>query len=127
MLKQQGLDQYDRRAAEVLAKVAMTEGNVTDAVQVLAKSHCDAELIQFLNNAGVKLSQGNDVSGAIRMYQQCLEVIRENEFVHAIYYNLGWAYSRIRDHSNAARCYQLAIEHKQDFVKARQALERLTA
>jgi len=125
MLHLKQLDEKDRMAADVLAKVAMAEGRVLDACRHLRKSHSDAELVQFLNNEGVRLSKEKDLDGAIRLYQQCLGEVHESEFAHAIYYNLGLAHAKRRDSSQAALYFQMAIARKPDFTKAQQALARL--
>jgi Tfp pilus assembly protein PilF/CheY-like chemotaxis protein len=125
MLHLKQLDEKDRIASDVLAKVAMAEGRVLDACRHLRKSHSDAELVQFLNNEGVRLSKEKDLDGAIRMYEQCLGEVHESEFAHAIYYNLGLAHAKRRESSQAAQYFQMALARKPDFVKAQQALARL--
>lgn len=125
MLHLKQLDEKDRIAADVLAKVAMAEGRVLDACRHLRKSHSDAELVQFLNNEGVRLSKEKDLDGAIRLYEQCLGEVHESEFAHAIYYNLGLAHAKRRESSQAAQYFQMALARKPDFVKAQQALARL--
>ncbi len=125
MLHLRQLDERDRMAADVLAKVAMAEGRVLDACRHLRKSHSDGELIQFLNNEGVRLSKEKDLDGAIRMYQQCLGEVHDSEFAHAIYYNLGLAHAKRRETKEATQYFQMAIARKPDFVKAQQALARL--
>jgi Tfp pilus assembly protein PilF/CheY-like chemotaxis protein len=125
MLHLKQLDEKDRLAADVLAKVAMAEGRVLDACRHLRKSHSDAELVQFLNNEGVRLSKEKDLDGAIRMYEQCLGEVHESEFAHAIYYNLGLAHAKRREHGPAVQYFQMALARKPDFVKAQQALARL--
>jgi Tfp pilus assembly protein PilF/CheY-like chemotaxis protein len=125
MLHLKQLDEKDRIASDVLAKVAMAEGRVLDACRHLRKSHSDAELVQFLNNEGVRLSKEKDLDGAIRMYEQCLGEVHESEFAHAIYYNLGLAHAKRREPNQAAQYFQMALARKPDFVKAQQALARL--
>ncbi|WP_141734291.1 tetratricopeptide repeat protein [Oligoflexus tunisiensis] len=125
MLHLKQLDEKDRMAADVLAKVAMAEGRVLDACRHLRKSHSDAELVQFLNNEGVRLSKEKDLDGAIRMYEQCLGEVHDSEFAHAIYYNLGLAHAKRRESGQAAQYFQMALARKPDFVKAQQALARL--
>ena len=125
MLHLKQLDDKDRMAADVLAKVAMAEGRVLDACRHLRQTHSDAELVQFLNNEGVRLSKEKDLDGAIRMYEQCLSEVHESEFAHAIYYNLGLAHAKRRDASPAAQYFQMALARKPDFTKAQQALARL--
>jgi tetratricopeptide (TPR) repeat protein len=73
----------------------------------------------------VRLSKEKDLDGAIRMYEQCLGEVHESEFAHAIYYNLGLAHAKRREHGPAAQYFQMALARKPDFIKAQQALARL--
>lgn len=125
MLHLRQLDEKDRMASDVLAKVAMAEGRVLDACRHLRKSHSDGEMVQFLNNEGVRLSKEKDIDGAIRMYEQCLGEVHESEFAHAIYYNLGLAYAKRRETGQAAHFFNMALARKPDFTKAQQALARI--
>jgi tetratricopeptide (TPR) repeat protein len=107
-----------------MASIAIKEGRIRDACDVLQESHGESELVQFLNNEGVKLSQNNDVPGAIKMYTKCLEAVRHNPYIYAIYYNLGLAYSKLHQNELAADCYRQALKCKPDFERAAQALAR---
>lgn len=119
------LDSTNKKAGQGLASVALAQGDVKGACEIFKSSHTEAELVQFLNSAGVKLSRNNDVQGAINMYLQCLEVINKSEYVPAIYYNLGVAYSRINDNRKAIIFYKKALERRPDFERAAQALAKL--
>ncbi len=119
------LDVTNKKAGETLASVALKQGDVRGACEIFKSSHNEAELVQFLNSAGVKLSRSNDVQGAINMYLQCLEVINKSEYVPAIYYNLGVAYTRINDLRKAVIFYKKALEKRPDFQRAAEALARL--
>jgi|NOAtaT_6_FD_contig_41_7438383_length_1467_multi_4_in_0_out_0_1 tetratricopeptide (TPR) repeat protein len=119
------MDQTNKVAMETLAKVAVQEGRVRDACDLLGSTHTELELIQFFNNAGVRLSQQNNIPAAIDMYKKCLEVMGKSEHAHAILYNLGIAHAKLKDFPNAMLCYKKALERKPDFAKAQQALARL--
>ncbi|HYX34603.1 MAG TPA: tetratricopeptide repeat protein [Oligoflexus sp.] len=119
-----GLDSQNKQAGEVMASIAIKEGRIAEACDVLQDSHGQSELVQFLNNEGVKLSQNHDVPGAIKMYTKCLESVRNNPYIYAIYYNLGLAYSKIHQHELAVDCYRQALRVKPDFERAAQALAR---
>jgi tetratricopeptide (TPR) repeat protein len=118
------LDTQNKQAGELMATIAIKEGRIRDACDLLQESHDQSELVQFLNNEGVKLSQNNDVPGAIKMYTKCLESVRNNPYIYAIYYNLGLAYAKIQQHELAADCYRQALKCKPDFERATQALAR---
>jgi tetratricopeptide (TPR) repeat protein len=124
MTQLHGLDTQNKKAGEIMATIAIKEGRILDACDVLQDSHDQSELVQFLNNEGVKLSQNNDVPGAIKMYTKCLEAVRNNPYIYAIYYNLGLAYAKIQQHELALDCYKQALKCKPDFERASQAIAR---
>ena len=121
------LDKKDRFANEIMAKIALAGGHVEDACDFLKNSFNELEMIQFLNNSGAKLSQENDINGAIRLYSQCLDIIKGNKYLYAIHYNLGLAYIKLKQTTQAAEQLRLAIASKPDFVKAQQALDKILA
>lgn len=118
-----GLDETNRTAGEVTASVKIAKGDFSDLAGSLKGTHDDKEIIAFLNNAGVKLAQGADVQGALRMYQSCVEQLQGSKYIHAVYFNMGIAYKKLGDFENAILAYQRALKLKPDFDKAASGLE----
>jgi tetratricopeptide (TPR) repeat protein len=128
MNRLQSLDKERKDASEVLAKVAIHEGDYDTAMKQLRGTHDQKELVQMLNNEGVRLSQLNDVTAAINMYQKCINIIgNEHPYVYALHYNMGLAYHKLHDKDNAVISLRKALELKPDFEKAASALSRLEA
>ena len=121
----QKLDSERKDAAQVLAQVAIKEGDYETALAQMTGNHDKKEIIQLLNNEGIKLAQKEQFQAAIEMYLKGLTAVTESPYVYALYYNLGLAYSRIHDNANAAKFLRKAIEIKPDFEKATLALSRL--
>jgi tetratricopeptide (TPR) repeat protein len=121
------LDKKDVMANQIMAKISLATGQVADACKFLQSSHSDLEMVQFLNNAGAKLSKENDLPGAIKLYLQCLDIIKSSQYLYAIHYNLGLAYSKQKLNSQAVEHFKKALLIKPDFEKARLALEKLQA
>ncbi len=128
MTRLQGLDKERKDASEVLAKVAIQEGDYDTAMQQLQGTHDQKELVQLLNNEGVRLSHVNDINAAIAMYQKCIQIIGgEHPYVYALYFNMGLAYHKLHDKPNAITAFRKALELKPDFEKAANALSKLEA
>jgi tetratricopeptide (TPR) repeat protein len=127
MNRLQGLDTQRKDASEVLAKVAIQEGDYDTAMKQLQGTHDQKELVQLLNNEGVRLSHENDIAAAIAMYQKCIKIIGENPFIYALHFNLGLAYNKQHDKANAILAFRKALELKPDFEKAASALSKLEA
>ena len=127
MAKLGNLDESNKTASLVTAQIKIETGDYDGLVETLAKSHTEQELIRFLNNAGAKLSQGNDVEGALRMYKAAAEQIKSSKFLYAIHYNMGIAYKRLGKAKQARSHFEHSLRLKPDFDKATQALADLAA
>lgn len=121
------LDKKDVMANQIMAKIAIATGKVADACHFLQNSHSDLEMVQFLNNAGAKLAKESDFQGAIKLYLQCLDIIKSSQYLYAIHYNLGLAYSKQKLKTQAIEHFNKALTIKPDFTKAQEALEKLQA
>lgn len=119
-------DQSNKVASSVVAEVRVHQGNYDDIVTVLSKTHGEKEIIQFLNNAGIKLSKENDVAGALKMYKSAaIQLEGKTPLLYAIYYNMGIAYKKLNDKMNAAVCYRQALKLNPKFDKAKAALTEM--
>ena len=119
------IDQGSKKAVSGMAQMHLKDGKHEEASKLVMDKLDNKELVQFLNNAGVKLSKDNDVAGALKMYQMCIERVKDNELVYAIYYNMGLCYFKLNDKKSAIQYYQLSIDMKPDFLKAQNALKNL--
>jgi tetratricopeptide (TPR) repeat protein len=127
MSKLTAIDETNKTAGSLTAEIKIKTGDYDGLVDVLRRSHTEKELIQFLNNAGAKLSQGNDIDGALRMYRSAVEQITSNTFLYAIHYNMGLAYKKKKMAAEAKSHLETALRLKPDFAKASEALAELTA
>lgn len=126
MKKLSAVDESNKTASSVVAEVKVKQGNYEDIVSVLSKTHGEKEIIQFLNNAGIKLSKENDVQGALKMYKAAaIQLEGKTPLLYAIYYNMGIAYKRLNDKMNAAVCFRKSIKLNGEFDKAKAALNEL--
>jgi tetratricopeptide (TPR) repeat protein len=96
-------------------------------VSTLKDSHDEKELVQFLNNAGVKLSQGNDIEGALRMYQACVDQLQDSKYLYAIHYNMALAHSKMGNQQLAVESAKKSLQIKPDFDKAQKILKDFPA
>ena len=87
----------------------------------------DKEMVQFLNNAGAKLSSENDIDGAIKMYMAAVEQIKSNKFLYAIHYNLGIAFKKKKEFAKARQNFERSLKLNPEFAKATTALQELPA
>gem|GEM_PF-2073516 len=125
MTNLQGLDSKRKDASEILAKVALKEGDYAVALKQLKGTHDQRELIQVFNNESLKRSHENDAAGAVDMYLKSIPLVGGHPYAYVLYYNLGLAYLKLHDQTNAKTALMKALELKPDFEKAATALGRL--
>jgi len=121
-----GIDATNQTASEVMVSIKIKQGDYAGMIDLLRRSHDEKSLIQFLNNAGVKLSKGHDPAGALSMYKAAVEQLGdEHKYAHAIYYNMGVAWRRLDNAPRAIQLLKKALRLKSDFEKAQVLLEEL--
>lgn len=123
MGKVTALDATNKTAVSVTTQIKISEGDYTGIVAAMRKSHDEKEIVQFLNNAGVKLSQGDDVEGALKMYAACAEQLTESKFLYAIFYNMGLAYKKLGDIAKAKACLSKSLKLNPQFEKAAKSIK----
>lgn len=121
------VDEASKAAGQIEVKTKIAQGDFTGLAAALKNGHDDKEIVSYLNNAGVKLAKGNDVQGALRMYQSCVEQLQGSKYLHAVHYNMGLAYRRLGDHANAAAQFEKALKLQPEFEKAASALAEVKA
>ncbi len=122
----ESVDATNKVASQVNAEILIKEGPIEKVVEALRKGHTEEELVRFLNNAGAKLSMGNDVAGALKMYLVAVKELGErSKFSFAIYYNVGIAHKRLGNIEAAKQALSTSLKLKPDFDKAKQVLASL--
>lgn len=119
------LDETNKTAGSVTAQIKIQEGDYSGIVASMRQSHDEKEIVQFLNNAGVKLSQGNDVAGALKMYEACAAQLTDNKFLYAIFYNMGLAHKKLGDTEKAKQCLSKSLKLNPQFEKAAKTLKEM--
>lgn len=119
------LDRTNRTATEVMTNIDLDEKNYEGIAERLTRSHSEKEIVSMLNNAGVKLSQEEDLDGAIRIYTDCLCVIKRKDYMGKICFNLAIAYKKKGNKARAIDFCSKAISASPDLQKARDMLSRL--
>ncbi|MBC7660583.1 MAG: tetratricopeptide repeat protein [Chitinophagaceae bacterium] len=119
------LDDTNKTAASVTAEIKVKNGEFEGLVESLRKSHDEKAIIQFLNNAGAKLSKGEDIDGAISMYNAAIEQITDNKFLYAIHFNMGIAYKKKSNLAQAGLHFKRALKLNPSFEKAAEELKKM--
>jgi tetratricopeptide (TPR) repeat protein len=119
------LDETNKTAAQVTAQVKIAKGDYDGLVNTLKQGMDDKELIQFLNNAGAKLSKDNDAIGALKMYQAAIDQIEDSKYLYAIHYNMALAHRKMGEIDKALKHLDASLKIKPDFDRSLAMLEEL--
>lgn len=119
------IDEKNKTASTMTAEIKIKTGDFDGIVDVLSKSHDEKAVIQFLNNAGARLSKGDDIDGALKMYTAALEQITDSKFLYAIHYNMAIAYRKKKQIDKTKSHLEKALKINPTFEKAMEILEEL--
>lgn len=121
----QNLDRENKNAAGVVTKVRIEKGELSGLASELSKTHSEEELVRLLNTAGVKLSKDDKVEEAIAIYQDCLKVIKTDEYAGKVHYNIALGLQRLNRSKEALSHAKLATIHLPGLEKAQALVKRL--
>ncbi len=121
----QHLDRTNKNATGVVTKVRIERGEVSGLAEELTKTHSEQELVRLLNTAGVKLSKDDKVEEAIAIYQDCLKVIKTDEYAGKVHYNIALGLQRLNHIHDAIKHLSLATKHLPSLEKAQSLLKKL--
>jgi len=120
------IDESNKKGSIISARVKIHEGDYENIVATLRNSHSEEEIVRFLNNAGVKMSKGQNFAEALKMYKSAITALGDgSKFAYAIYYNIGLAHKNLGAIQDARKAFERTLRLKPDFEKARTALNDL--
>lgn len=123
MAKLSSIDQSNKTASTITAEIKIKTGDFEGLVDTLMKTHDEKSIVQYLNNAGAKLSKGDDIEGALKMYTAALDQITESKYLYAIHYNMAIAYRKRKETNKAKSHLEKALKINPLFEKGIETLE----
>lgn len=126
MLKLKQLDRERKDANQILARIAIREGNYESSFRILVDSHTAIELCEVLHREAEAMRKQNSYVRVIDFYLKHIEMMNDHPFLFDLYYRLGLAYQDIFDQIQAKRCLEKALEHEPSYEPAAAALSQLT-
>ncbi len=105
------LDESSEKVQETTAKVALATGDSDLAKETMGKLQSFTNVVSFLNNKAVAYAQNNEISESLKLYQNAIDSLPEEQFdVKAtIKYNLAMAHVRAHEYEEAKRILTLAL------------------
>ncbi len=120
------LDESHKGATELSAGVYIAQGDYANMADVLKKTHGEREIISFLNAAGIKLAQESEVSEALKIYHYCVEHMKDNPYLYAVYFNIALAHLKLKNNEEAREALTQCLHLNPGFTKAQTYLDKLT-
>lgn len=112
-------------ADKVLGQVALSEGDMSGALELLGASCTEDESAGFFNNSAVHASKSGKPEKALELYQTALKALKTNRLKPAIYYNIALAYSDLHLIDDALKAVNHALKFNPEFEKALRLKEKL--
>jgi tetratricopeptide (TPR) repeat protein len=112
-------------ADKVLGQVALSEGDMAGALELLVGSCTEDETAGFFNNSAVQASKAGKPEKALELYQTALKAVKTNRLRPAIYYNIALSYSDLDLVDDALKAVNQALKIDKKFEKAIRLKEKL--
>ncbi len=121
------LDKTNKVCSVVKTKIQIKRKDYSNICDSLKESHDEKEIVNILNEAGVKLTKENNIQAALDIYKQVLGIVTTPEFKGKILYNIALAHIRNKDYPSAEESLKLSDQFYPELVRARQLLQQLEA
>jgi CheY-like chemotaxis protein len=112
------LDGDNQSAKDALATVALKEGDLSLATQLIAETESGDELARVFNNLGISQVNKGEFNKGIETYKNAMKLLADKAKVHLLHYNLALAHKKKGD---LMSCFQHLCEsyiHEPSFEKA---------
>ncbi|WP_141735520.1 tetratricopeptide repeat protein [Oligoflexus tunisiensis] len=127
MTRLRTLDRKRKDANEVLARIAIREGDYNTSFKALMESHGAAELCDVLHREAEVLRTQKAYLRVVDFYLKHIEMLGDHPMAFDLYYRLGLAYQDIYDSGNALRYLQKAVDLEPSYEPAGIALTEAKA
>ncbi len=112
-------------ADKVLGQVALSEGDMSGALELLVGSCTEDESAGFFNNSAVQAIKSGKPEKALELYQTALKAVKTNRLRPAIHYNIALAYTDLELIDDALKAINQALKIDKKFEKAIRLKEKL--
>ncbi len=98
------LDQDNPMVKDELGKIAIKEGDLNLATQLLAETQSGDQLARYFNSMGIAHVGKSEFEQGIRTYENALKVLSNKGKIHLLQYNLGLA---LRKKGDLTRSFEM--------------------
>jgi len=119
------LDEDNTQLKDEKGQLALKEGDVSLAAQLLSQTANGDEIAAYFNNLGIAYAAKNELSKAIETYRSAMQVLSSRARLHVLQYNLGLALRRDGKTEEALRAFAASYTLDFRFEKAYAAYVKL--
>jgi tetratricopeptide (TPR) repeat protein len=113
------IDAEDSRAKSGQAKAMILQGDVDQALELIANFSSDEQIAATLNSAAVIAMRQKKGDSAMTMYEQCIKLLAKNETLCArVWFNFGIAHHKQHNLEKASACFEMACMLDPTFTHA---------
>jgi tetratricopeptide (TPR) repeat protein len=118
------LDRENQAVNDNKGKIALKEGNIALAAQLLSETQNGDEIARFYNSIGISMVAKGDFDKGIDTYHSALKILSSKTKVHLLYFNLAIAYRKKGDKANELNFFCESYTSEPSFEKAYASIAR---
>ena len=118
------IDKDNKAVNDNKGKIALKEGNLSLAAQLLSETQNGDEIARFYNSLGISMVAKGDYEKGIDTYQSALKILSNKAKVHLLYFNLALAYRKKGDKTNEVGYFCESYVAEPAFEKAYASIAR---
>jgi two-component system chemotaxis response regulator CheY len=94
------LDPDNKEVKDTKGKIALKEGDLSLAAQLLSETQNGDEIARFYNSLGISMVAKGEYDKGIETYQSAVKILSNKAKIHQLYFNLALAYRKKGDTEN---------------------------
>jgi tetratricopeptide (TPR) repeat protein len=115
----------EKGAQKGLASVAMQEGDLNQAMELLKFSASEEESAGVFNNAAVIAVRDGKYEDAFRLYETAIKTLESTKLKASVFFNLGLAHRKSGDAQGALKAFQRCLRLDPNHEKANRQIKEL--
>jgi tetratricopeptide (TPR) repeat protein len=112
-------------ANKALGQIAIDQGDLAAATDLIRNSCSEDEAAGFFNNAAVQAIHQGKPKEALALYETALKALKTDRLKSAVYYNIALAQSDLKNFSDALKSISKALKLEPEFEKAIKLREKI--
>ncbi len=112
-------------ADKAMGQIALDEGDMTAAANLIGNSCSEDEAAGFFNNSAVHASKSGKPEQALSLYETALKALKTDRLKPAVYYNIALTHCDMKQPKEALKAISYALKIDAAFEKATRLREKI--